>query len=638
MHRERPAVTVRSVLFGLAVAVIVNIWITEAEYVIHASRMNLSHFPVALLAVYVLAVSLMRRAQFTSAETATVIAMGLVASAVPTSGLMGFWLGSMATPYYFATPENRWAEIFHPHIPSWLVPRDTDHAIEWFYNGLPPGEVANWHAWVVPVFWWLSLIAAIILLSICIAAVLRKPWVENERLVFPIAEVGMALGQGDTGGGGVSSGLRRRLFRIGFAVAFGIFAWNSIGFFDSGWPAIALNYGAFSLFPGFAWFALRFNLLTLGLCYHANTAALLSLWSFFLIIGLQHMVFGRLGYTVGAMGDDWSSIDPMAAWEGFGAMTALVLWGLWTARDHLRHVAKAAVRGGPLNHDQNELLSFRVAVFAGLASLAYVVSWLHVAGMEWTMAIAWTSATLIIFVGIARIVSETGLPYVRGPLTAQSFAAYGLGTAEYSGASITMLTFTYAFISQGKGLFMAPFMQAAKLASEVRSARRIVTAVVAAMVIGILVCLLITIVMGYSMGAFNFRDYPFSAAGRHMFGLTSKYVNDPLPAAWDRWMFFGIGAGAFMLLSLLRSRFYWWPLAPIGMTIATTYATLNSVLMVFVAWLAKSIVLHIGGVALYNKSKPLFLGLACGYAVGVGYSFLVDWIWFPGVRHYVHSW
>jgi len=632
------ALTLRAVAFGVVLAVCVNAMITSAEYVQHSSRMNLAHFPVALLALYVIGVAVARAFQFAPSELAVVFAMGLVASAVPTSGLMGFWLGVIATPYYFATPENRWSEIFHPHIPPWFAVPDRGHAIEWFYNGLPPDASAPLGPWLVPLFWWLSLIAALVLLSICIAAILRKPWVESERLVFPIAEAGLTLARTRSPGDRVPAIFRSRLFKIGFGIAFFVFAWNAIGFFTAGWPAIRLNYGGYTPVPGFAWLALRFNLLTLGLCYLANANVLFSVWVFWFIIGLQHLIFNRLGYTLGAMGDDWSSIDPMAAWEGFGALTMLVLYGLWTAREHLRVVVRAALRGGSANDDQRELMSFRVAVFGLMASVVYILAWLYASGMSLGMAAAWLGASIVIFVGIARIVSETGLPYVRGPLTAQSFTAYGLGTANHPSASIAILTFTYAFISQGKGLFMAPFMHAARLAGEVRSARRMTHAVVAAMVVGILVCLVMTIVLGYSMGAFNFRDYPFSSASRHMFNLTSKYLNDPQPAAWDRWQFFGIGAVVLLGLNFLRARFYWWPLSPIGLTVATTYATLNSVLMVFVAWLTKTVVLHVGGVQLYDRSKPFFLGLACGYAMGVAMSWLLDIVWFPGAGHYVHSW
>lgn len=638
LRTEQPGVTLRSVAFGLVLAVLVNTMITVAEFLLQASRMNLSHFPVALLSLYTIGVVVARFMRFTTAELATVLAIGLVAAAVPTSGLMGFWLGLLATPHYFAAPENRWAEIYHPNIPGWFVPRDHNRAIEWLYNGLPPGEPLPLAEWLTPLFWWLSLIAALGLMTLCIAAILRKPWVEHERLPFPIAEVGITLARTNNVNDRLPAIFHNTLFRVGFGIAFFIFAWNTIEFFNPGWPTIRLYYDTLTLAQGFPWFALRFNLLTLGLCYFANTNVLMSVWAWFLIIGVQHMIFNRVGYTVGPLGDDWSSVDPMAGWMGFGALTMLVLYGLWTSREHLRRVIRAAVRGGPDNDDQRELLSFRVAVFGLIGAIVYIVAWLHAAGMAISMALVWLGATIVIFVGVARIVSETGLPYVRGPLTAQSFTAYALGQANYSSASITVLTFTYAFISQGKGLFMTPVMQAARLASEVRSARKIAHAVVASLVLAIIFGIVITLYLGYKHGAFNFNNYPFSRAGQSMLRHASKYINDPAPAAWDRMQFFGIGAGVMLLVSYLRAQFYWWPLHPIGLTVATTYATLNSVLMVFVAWLTKVIVLHIGGVQLYNRTKPLFLGLAVGYAMGVAFSFLVDYVWFPGAGHPVHNW
>ena len=103
-------------------------------------------------------------------------------------------------------------------------------------------------------------------------------------------------------------------------------------------------------------------------------------------------------------------------------------------------------------------------------------------------------------------------------------------------------------------------------------------------------------------------------------------------------MFFGIGAAVMGVLVFLRYRFPWWPMHPVGFTIPLTYATLNSVFAVFLAWLLKSIVMRIGGANLYNRTRPLCLGLIVGYALGVGLSFLGDYIWFFGDGHGVHSW
>ena len=107
---------------------------------------------------------------------------------------MGFFLGIIATPFYFATAENRWAEFFHPHIPEWVAPRDHGHALTWFFDGPPGGAVdIPWSVWAIPIVWWLVLIAAVVYASAAIASILRKPWSEHERLVYPLLSVSQEL-------------------------------------------------------------------------------------------------------------------------------------------------------------------------------------------------------------------------------------------------------------------------------------------------------------------------------------------------------------------------------------------------------------------------------------------------------------
>jgi hypothetical protein len=58
----------------------------------------------------------------------------------------------------------------------------------------------------------------------------------------------------------------------------------------------------------------------------------------------------------------------------------------------------------------------------------------------------------------------------------------------------------------------------------------------------------------------------------------------------------------------------------------------------FLAWACKAIILRLGGVQLYRKSQPFFVGLLVGYALGVSLSSVVDMIWFNGQGHGIHSW
>ena len=65
----------------------------------------------------------------------------------------------------------------------------------------------------------------------------------------------------------------------------------------------------------------------------------------------------------------------------------------------------------------------------------------------------------------------------------------------------------------------------------------------------------------------------------------------------------------------------------------TFYSARTAILSVFVTWLVKLIVLRLGGIALYRKAKPFFIGMIVGYTLSLIASLIVDLIWFPGQGH-----
>ena len=76
----------------------------------------------------------------------------------------------------------------------------------------------------------------------------------------------------------------------------------------------------------------------------------------------------------------------------------------------------------------------------------------------------------------------------------------------------------------------------------------------------------------------------------------------------------------------------------IGLTVCCTNVTLDSVLSIFIAWTAKSIILRVGGVELYRRSRRFFIGLLVGQAVAVALVYLIDLLWVPGHGHQFHAW
>jgi hypothetical protein len=59
----------------------------------------------------------------------------------------------------------------------------------------------------------------------------------------------------------------------------------------------------------------------------------------------------------------------------------------------------------------------------------------------------------------------------------------------------------------------------------------------------------------------------------------------------------------------LKLRFYAWPLHPVAFPIASAWVTDIALPAVFVAWLAKAVIMRCGGLRLYRAALPFFPGM-----------------------------
>jgi len=652
LSRTQPRIiTGRTLVWGIAVVVVLNAWTAYCEYVVRASRLNGSHFPVALVAMVALLVLVVWPALaavgkkewgLRTPERRIVLLMGLIGAAIPANGLTGFMLGIIATPYYYATPENNWAS-FHPYIPGWIVPPDRHHAMRWFFNGLPPGEAIPWNVWWIPLFWWGSFAVAIIALCLTLSILLRRQWVEYERLSYPLVEAGMSLVAGEDDPGGRKPVWKSLLFWIGASLTLFILSWNALAWVAPLLPRINIQGSGLRLFKGAPGLTTRFNFLTIGLSYFAPQQVLGSLILGFLVCSAESGAFARVGVSFGAAGDSWTNDDVGVGWQSFGAMVVFVFWTLWQARGHLAAFFRAAWRG---YDDRREMLSYRMTLLVLLVSALYVWLWLHEAGMDLSFAAMFVLMTVIGYLALGRMIAEAGYVYQRLPISPQSATVYILGVQGFSPSTMTAFAFSYSLIANGRGLFMPAVVQATRLADSARTGahgarneiRRVMGALAVAFAIGTTVSVLYTLYLGYTYGAYNFRVYPFSGGNYEAFGHTIRKIENPFGPDPARMGMAGIGMVIMSALVLLRYRFPGFPFHPIGFVFPFTYLTRFAVFSFFLAWAAKSLILGIGGVSLYKRTQPFFLGLAVGYALGVGVSFIVDWIFFPGAGHGIHSW
>ena len=74
--------------------------------------------------------------------------------------------------------------------------------------------------------------------------------------------------------------------------------------------------------------------------------------------------------------------QPLLAYQGGGALIAMVLLGLWSGREHLRDVVRKAFGRGADVDDGDEIMSYRAAVVTLVAGLVGMVGWLWLMGTK----------------------------------------------------------------------------------------------------------------------------------------------------------------------------------------------------------------------------------------------------------------
>ena len=630
-------VTTRAILLGAGCAAFLGWGGHYTRHIGHTTKMAADHLPWgAVVPVFFIAVVVNKLLQkvnakwvLTRAEILVIAGMALIASALP-SYFMGYVIANTAAPFYFANEENRWEDDLHPHLTDWAHVREPS-AVKWFFEGLPRGAEIPWEVWVLPLFWRLSLVAAIGVLALCAGSILRKQWVEHERLTFPLMSLPLAMAEREPRGAFLVGFMNRPIFWVGFGLAFFQIGWGIIGYFVPLFPALPRNFGVLDFGRDFPGVHTSLYPMIVGVSYFIGLDVLSSILVFQVLLILEMGILNRLGIEIGAT--HTTATSQFENLQGFGALCVIVPWTLWIARGHLREVFRKAWYGDPTVDDDREILSYRSSAIGLFLSALFIIAWCTASGMPVYIATGFLLVVVLIWLGITRLTVEGGVISAR-MMRAQPVMLNLVGSLHFTPAGIAGLALTEAWHKDIKTILMADLANANRLfEAYTADRRRLLIAVVTALGTVVITSTLYQVTSSYATGAFNYGGIygPFIQG---VFDSAAGHIRDPFRVNRKQmmWSLFGvITAGSTVILRYALPR---WPLHPIGFVAATAHTTnRRNTFPIFVAWLAKLLILRIGGIRLYQRSTPFFFGLALGYFVGVGVSALVDGIWFPGQGH-----
>jgi hypothetical protein len=123
------------------------------------------------------------------------------------------------------------------------------------------------------------------------------------------------------------------------------------------------------------------------------------------------------------------------------------------------------------------------------------------------------------------------------------------------------------------------------------------------------------------------RAYVVEPLAQHAAGAWRPRSHDPL-------VHMTIGAAVTTALQAASLWFPGWVLSPIGYLVCSTWYIQRAWFSIGLGWLAKVLVVRFGGQPLYERAKPLFVGLIVGEALAAGVWMIVTLILASSGAHY----
>jgi hypothetical protein len=633
-HFGKP-LTWRSVAIGLVGSAAVTVWIHHAELVLggmrgHTALANTS-IPVgafgALTALVVanLAIrAVLPNLALTQGELITAYVMMTVSTVLASSGGIHFLVPTLAAAFHYATPENQWAQ-FHQWIPTWFAPRDKA-ALDAFYVG---GAAVPAKVWLTPFLVWGGFLFLFTCATLCLTSILRRPWIEQERLTFPTVVLPLEF-----------TGPRGRLLRdpltwIGFGIAFGIGTVNNLHLNYPTLPGIQVRVTDMSgWFPNFPWNAIgsvpvSFYPFIVGIAYLLSLEVSFSYWFFFLLVKAQLVFCAAEGWR--APGAGVATDIPYVQNQGAGAFVGLALVSLWMSRGYLRQVLRRAFGlAGGATGEEHEPLPYRWAVFGFLGCVALILVMCGLAGLNPLVAVLVFGLVFAYLVAATRIRAEAGNAWLFGPeVDPNTLVTETLGAGLLRPVDFTVMAYLRSVTTFDMRCVSMPHqLDGFRMAMTAGiSLRQLVIAMVVAIGLAIAVAFWSGLAVWYSLGAAAKTDLWRTQMGQVPFIELRSQLNSTRHLNFGALAFDGVGLGAVCLLALARARLPWFPFHPVGYAMANTFSYGQTPVPFFLAWLIKSAVLRYGGMRLYRRSLPLFLGLILGDLVnGAFYTLLAAFV------------
>ncbi|MBI1928823.1 hypothetical protein HYR99_31835 [Candidatus Poribacteria bacterium] len=524
---------------------------------------------------------------------------------------------------WFAQPENEWAELFHRFIPDWLTAKDRS-AIATFYQG--ESTFYTWkhlQLWLTPVLWWSALIIVLTGMMLCLTILVRRQWVTHEKLSYPVIQIPLQLTE--------QSG--RTLFRnglmwVGFLLAGGMNLLNGLHFLFPIIPGIGgslYNLGRhFQTKPldAIGYLPVAVYPFAIGLSFFIPLDLSFSIWFFFLFHKMTRIWGTMLG--IGHL-PGFPYLEP----QSFGAWFCIGMAALWTTRKFLTQQIHLAFQGrmrpglkayqdrtDSTTQSTSEVRLVRGALVGLFVGWIFVLFFFMSTGISAINIFAYFALFFALAIAITRVRAEVGPPSHDVPWRPDKTLVSFLGTRQLGPEGLTVFSMFYGF-NRSYRCHPMPIMLEGFKAAELQgmSPSRLIISMMLVTVVSTISSAWAFYAQGYHYGGEVYGEQAQCRWTYEQLRLWLITPQSPDGAA----ITVSIGAMVFTgLLMAARRWFIWWPFHPAGYALSLSYWNTSWYwFSIFLSWLFKFILFRVGGIRVYRKGMPFFIGLVLGeFTVG----------------------
>ena len=614
-----------------------------------------------------------------SRELAVVFALTLAACYAPTSGLFRYFHRAVALPWYFLQSKPTWVEhgVLSEYMNPLLFPKpwpgaagaeftaEYDFIYRGFFTGLASGtktlsvvelwDAGVFKAWLGPIVTWGPFVILFAIAVVSMQFLAHRQWSKHEQLSYPVAQVASGFCAIKNGGRGVPDIFKDKLFWWGFTPVTAVLlvivlsAWypetvpgiREMGpHFKSWWIPIDKNMPVIRQAPD--WWSLGYQQIyftIIGLAYFVSAEISLTMG----LTMISQVTFCVLFYyAVGRPVDGgWLNMGRAGAYIGY----TMIL--VWTGRHYYKSVFGKAFRWRA-PRDDDEALSVAAArmLVLSFVALVFVISWLC---DSWLMAFFYALLSLMMFLGISRIVCETGVPFIHTNWDAGGFLVRVFGHAAVGPRTVPFLLHSSgAILSHDPRESLMPYIATGAKVAEDNGVRlrRLYWVVLGAVILSIVIAFVATTYAYYNYNPMSNEHAVWASyvyldqaatgfaqmknTGLFERSLAADSITRLALAETDPWnlrFLFG-GMIGVLALSSLRFRFSKFPIHPVIFLMTGVWSCICLWSSFMLGWFVKTLVVRFGGGGVYQRLKPLFIGIITAELFMVGVLVVIDFAYY----------